>query len=35
MPVSEGTRLGPYETLTPLGKGGMGEVFSGDTATSS
>jgi Tol biopolymer transport system component len=25
--VSEGTRLGPYEILAPLGAGGMGEVF--------
>src|SRR6266487_855925 len=27
MPVSTGTRLGPYEIVTPLGAGGMGEVY--------
>ncbi len=27
MPLTPGTRLGPYETLTPLGAGGMGEVY--------
>ena len=27
MTIISGTRLGPYEILTPLGAGGMGEVF--------
>ena len=27
MPLAPGTRLGNYEILAPLGKGGMGEVF--------
>src|SRR5258707_15482356 len=27
MPLSAGTRLGPYEILAPIGAGGMGEVF--------
>jgi eukaryotic-like serine/threonine-protein kinase len=27
MPLSAGTRLGPYEVQSPLGAGGMGEVY--------
>jgi serine/threonine protein kinase len=27
MPLSAGMRLGPYEILSSLGKGGMGEVY--------
>ena len=27
MSLSPGTRLGPYEIISPLGAGGMGEVY--------
>ena len=27
MVLSQGTRLGPYEIVSPLGAGGMGEVY--------
>ena len=27
MPLSVGDRLGPYEILASIGKGGMGEVY--------
>ena len=27
MPLSLGTKLGPYEILAPIGAGGMGEVY--------
>ena len=27
MALTAGTRLGPYEILAPIGKGGMGEVY--------
>jgi serine/threonine protein kinase len=27
MPLAAGAKLGPYEILTPLGTGGMGEVY--------
>ena len=29
MPLTPGTRLGPYEVLAPIGAGGMGEVYKG------
>ena len=27
MPLADSTRLGTYEVLTPIGAGGMGEVY--------
>ncbi len=27
MPLEAGTTLGPYEILSPIGAGGMGEVY--------
>ena len=27
MPLTAGTKLGPYEITAPIGKGGMGEVY--------
>ncbi|MCZ6783387.1 MAG: hypothetical protein O7G30_08770 [Proteobacteria bacterium] len=27
MPLESGTTLGPYEILSPIGAGGMGEVY--------
>ena len=27
MPIAAGTRLGPYEIQSPVGAGGMGEVY--------
>src|SRR5258706_15385040 len=27
MKLAHGTRLGPYEVITPVGAGGMGEVY--------
>ena len=27
MPISPGDKLGPYEIIAPIGKGGMGEVW--------
>src|SRR5688572_7199400 len=29
MAIPDGTRLGPYEVLAPIGAGGMGEVYKG------
>src|SRR3954462_5236780 len=27
MPIASGTKLGPYEVVSPVGAGGMGEVY--------
>jgi len=27
MPLSKGDKIGPYEIIAPIGKGGMGEVY--------
>jgi serine/threonine protein kinase len=27
MPLSNGTQLGPYQILAPIGAGGMGDVY--------
>jgi hypothetical protein len=28
LPISSGTRIGPYEVIAAIGAGGMGEVYS-------
>ncbi len=32
MAIASGTMLGPYDILSPLGAGGMGEVYARATA---